>query len=140
MIADNITSILGGHLGIHLNRRETVSTDDSIQFRKLIQGKANNGNGRYVCLLSSKGDLEAVQLGSCEARLCCAVHTRELVVVFSQLNSTTRPAFPLTPQKVDLRDRTKWYFAERGKRDLYSLPNLAQAVLNQLGNFENASV
>jgi hypothetical protein len=60
--------------------------------------------------------------------------------VFSQLNSTTRPASPLTPQKVDLRDRTKWYFAEREKRDLYSLPNLAQAVLNQLGNFENASV
>lgn len=117
-----------------------MSTDDSILFRKLIQDKASSGNGRYVPLLNSKGDLEAVQLGSCEARLCWAVQTWEVKVVFSQLNSTTREPFSLTPQKVDRHNGTKWYFAERGKSDLYSLPNLAQAVLNQLGSFENASV
>jgi hypothetical protein len=117
-----------------------MSQDELMQFRKLMQEKVKKGNGRYEPSLNSKGDLEAVQLGSCEARLCWAVHTWEVVIVFSQLNSTTREPFPLTPQKVGRRDGTKWFFEERGKSDLYSLPNLAQAVLNQLGSFENGSV
>jgi hypothetical protein len=106
--------------------------NELFNLRELIRIKASNGKGQFKCLLNRERVLEAVWLGSCEARLCKELGTLRRVVVFRRDPET---ALVWHLQQIANPNRTVWCVEEMRNQRTFTTEELAQKILSRLKDY-----
>jgi hypothetical protein len=106
--------------------------NELFNLRKLIQTIACNGKGQFKCLFDREGVLEAVKLGSCEARLAKKMGTWNDVVVFRRNPETT---LSWNLYQIAELDRSVWLIEEMRKERTFTTEELARKILSKLKDY-----